>query len=86
MSNFHSFLAESKADIKDFPQDIQKLIDMLPIRNPKVVELSSTTAGVSIDINMLMIDDLERIVKEGKKYRAHVANRNGKLMLLFTLK
>ena len=34
---------------------------------------------------MLMIDDLEKIVKDGKKYKAHISNRNNKLMLLFTL-
>ena len=85
MKKFLEYMNEGKVSISDFPKDIQKLIGNLPIRNPKVVELSETTAGVSVDINMLMIDDLERIVKEGKKYKAHISNRNNKLMLLFTL-
>jgi len=71
--------------ISDFPKDIQKLLATLPISGtPKVVELDTATAGVSIDINMLFVDDLERIVKL-KKYRPHISNRNDKLMLLFTL-
>jgi len=83
--DFKSYLHEDKTSLTEFPKDIQKLISNLPIRNPKVIELSDTTAGVSVDINMLMIDDLERIVKDGKKYKAHISNRNNKLMLLFTL-
>ena len=83
---FRELITESpKVNLTDFPEDIQKLIGRLPIRTPKVIELTSTTAGVSVDINMLMIDDLEKIVKDGKKYKAHISNRNDKLMLLFTL-
>ena len=37
-------------------------------------------------INISETDDLEKILKEAKSYRPHIANRNNKLMLLFTLK
>jgi len=74
-----------KAKISDFPKDIQKLISRLPIiSTPRVVELDDATAGISIDIDLLFIDDLEKIVQL-KKYRPHISNRNNKLMLLFTL-
>jgi hypothetical protein len=76
---------ERPVKLSDFPDDLQKLIRRLPVRTPKVIELSHVTAAISIDINMLMNDDLQRILKDGAKYKPYVSNRNNKLMLLFTI-
>jgi len=74
------------ADISHFPEDIQKVLEFLPIGdNPSTIELSKTTAGISIDTGMLFLDNFEMLIKHTSRYSPFVSVRNGKLMLVFTL-
>jgi len=85
---FKQFITESyreNAELSDFPEDLQKLIKRLPIGDPKIIELSSTSAGVSINYGMLFHNDLKRIMKDAEKYQPLVSVTNGKMMLVFTL-